>query len=291
MQGRSLPISLWHPTYIDDNIETFPFKIFFHNSQCNLEKRGGTLNRQRVSKGQIIQKKYQKIATIFLELTAGVGYSEFLNAFKKMYPKDWENVNRRYREHELLNKPGKSHPMPRPEKYIEMAYIKVKKELINKTADEYLADLEKEKPDFYDGEPKHFNKLVLDLHDKSDYERRLRALHEIGKYRSEATIALISDALRNDHIFDVQQLAYEKLLRFDVKNIEKPKKPPHHSDPEIIIKLSSLGFSAKNIDEKKSVESFISKFKKTFPLDYDLYRYAKRNQFKHWMKSVLKQIK
>jgi hypothetical protein len=249
------------------------------------------LSRQRVSKGQIIQKKDQKIAAVFLELGVNAGYAEFLNCFKVKYPKDWDNVNKRYREHELLNKPGKSHPMPRPEKYVEMAYNKVKKELKNKTVDEYLAGLEEEKPEFYDGEPKNLSRLVVELSDKSDYERRIRALHAIGKYKSESTIGVISDALKNDHIFDVRELAYEKLLRFGIVEVERPKKGALHSDPEIMKKLSSLGYSAESGIEKSVVENFITKFKKAYPIDYDLYRYAKRNQFNHWIRSMLKQIR
>jgi len=249
------------------------------------------LSRQRVSKGQIIQKKENKVASIFSELGIDVTYSEFLKEFQNKYPKDWENVKKRYIEHESLNKPGKSHPMPRPEKYIEMAYTKVRKELGNRSVDEYLMELQAGKPDFYEGEPKNLSRLLVELQDKSDYERRIRAVHAIGKYKSDITINVLVDVVKNDHVFDVQQLAHEKISRFGIKDLDKPKKLPHHSDPEILKKLSSLGFLAENADDKKSLELFISKFKKTYPVDYDLYRYAKRNQFNHWMKSMLKQLR
>lgn len=249
------------------------------------------MSRQRVSKGQIIQKKYQKIASIFLEIGSDANFIDFLECFKTKYHKEWENVNKRYREHEILNGPGKSFPMPRPEKYVEMAYDKVKKELRNKTVDEYLAELEVPEPDFYDGEPKNFKKILLDLEDKSDYEKRILALHIIGKYRSDKTKEVIFDVLENDNIFEVKEIAYAKLVRFGCQDLSEPLKSKPNLDPNIKDKISSLGFSEKDIGDKKRIELLTSKFKKSFPVDYDSYKYCKRNEFKPWLKSVLKQIK
>ncbi|PEC22774.1 hypothetical protein COM96_06500 [Bacillus cereus] len=48
------------------------------------------------------------------------GYTEddFVNMFKELYPKDWNKVVKRYEDHKRRTKPGKSFPMPKPQKYI-----------------------------------------------------------------------------------------------------------------------------------------------------------------------------
>jgi hypothetical protein len=66
------------------------------------------MSRQRVSKGSVIPKKEFKIATVLSSLPVGCDFDSFFSEFKRVYPKDWERVNKRYQEHERLTKPGKS---------------------------------------------------------------------------------------------------------------------------------------------------------------------------------------
>lgn len=79
------------------------------------------MSRQRVSKGQLIIKKEEKFTDIVKKLPQGYSDDEFIDAFKKAYPEDWSKINKRYEEHERLTKPGKSHPMPEPSKYLKNA--------------------------------------------------------------------------------------------------------------------------------------------------------------------------
>ncbi|EKH6499228.1 hypothetical protein O8Q80_004742, partial [Providencia rettgeri] len=72
------------------------------------------MSRQRVSKGSVIPKKEFKIATVLSLLAVDCDFDSFFSEFKRIYPKDWERVNKRYQEHERLTKPGKSHPMAEP---------------------------------------------------------------------------------------------------------------------------------------------------------------------------------
>lgn len=86
--------------------------------------------RKRVSKGQIIIKKEEKLARIFDIMPEGYTEEDFINKFKEEFPKDWERIVKRYNEHERLTPKGKSHPMAEPKKYLLNAmkvYIKKNK--------------------------------------------------------------------------------------------------------------------------------------------------------------------
>jgi len=76
------------------------------------------MGRQHSPKGQIVLKKSEKLKAVGAALPAGSTASAFAAEFKKMYPKDWENIVHRYNQHQRQTKPGKTHPMAEPEKYL-----------------------------------------------------------------------------------------------------------------------------------------------------------------------------
>lgn len=80
------------------------------------------MSRQRVSKGAVIVKKEIKIQEIISSLKDPNDFNEFFEAFKNLYPSDWLRVNKRYEEHQRLTKPGESHPMAEPIKYMQNAF-------------------------------------------------------------------------------------------------------------------------------------------------------------------------
>ena len=66
----------------------------------------------------VIVKKEEKISAVVATLLPGFSESQFVDAFIEMCPKDWARIQKIYREHESRTKPGKSHPMPEPRKYL-----------------------------------------------------------------------------------------------------------------------------------------------------------------------------
>ena len=70
----------------------------------------------------VIVKKDEKVNAVLDAMADITSVEEFKAKFKTMYPKEWENVKRRYAEHESRDKKGKGHPMPHPEKYLENMY-------------------------------------------------------------------------------------------------------------------------------------------------------------------------
>jgi Na+-transporting NADH:ubiquinone oxidoreductase subunit NqrC len=90
------------------------------------------MGRKRVSKGQIIMKKDEKMLNVAKVMDINFTNNDFMEMFKYMYPNDWDNVKKRYVEHLKVNKGDKHFPMPEPMKYLSMVSTKyinyVKKE-------------------------------------------------------------------------------------------------------------------------------------------------------------------
>lgn len=76
------------------------------------------MGRQRVPKGQIVLKKAEKLKAVAATLPSEATLEDFAARFKSMYAKDWNNIVSRYKAHERLTKPGKTHPMPEPNTYL-----------------------------------------------------------------------------------------------------------------------------------------------------------------------------
>lgn len=95
------------------------------------------MSRQRVSKGQIIMKKEEKLPKIASIMPAGFTDDDFVEEFKKLYSKYWANIVKRYNEHVRLSK-GKSFPMPEPRKYLLNVSRKYIQEVRNKHAQGWL---------------------------------------------------------------------------------------------------------------------------------------------------------
>jgi len=81
-------------------------------------RRAIHMARQRVPKGQIVLKKDDKLKAVEAALPKGASAEDMAAKFKELYPNDWDNIGKRYRAHERLTKPGKSHPMPQPDTYL-----------------------------------------------------------------------------------------------------------------------------------------------------------------------------
>ena len=82
------------------------------------------MGRARVSKGQIIMKKEEKMINVAKVMEINFTTNDFLETFKYMYPNDWENVKKRYAEHLKVNKGDKHFPMQEPMKYLLMVSTK-----------------------------------------------------------------------------------------------------------------------------------------------------------------------
>ncbi|NDY73501.1 hypothetical protein DO021_17660 [Desulfobacter hydrogenophilus] len=66
----------------------------------------------------VIVKKNEKIGQVISSLPVGFTNDQFIDAFIEKFPKEWERIKKVYADHERRTRPGKSHPMPEPKKYL-----------------------------------------------------------------------------------------------------------------------------------------------------------------------------
>ncbi|GBF07782.1 hypothetical protein DAERI_170041 [Deinococcus aerius] len=69
----------------------------------------------------VILKKNEKVGEVIASLPEGFTEDQFIEKFAAIYPKDWERIEKSYREHMAKAKPGKKQPMPKPEQYLKNA--------------------------------------------------------------------------------------------------------------------------------------------------------------------------
>ena len=80
------------------------------------------MGRQKVGNGAVIVKKDEKVEATIAALKNMESFDEVYETFQKLYPKEWTRLNLRYEEHQRLTKPGKGHPMPKPEQYMKNTF-------------------------------------------------------------------------------------------------------------------------------------------------------------------------
>jgi len=88
------------------------------NRAAPTRQEENSVGRKHAPKGQIVLKKTAKLNAVAAALPAGATAEAFSVKFKEMYPEDWDNIIRRYKQHQRQTAPGKKHPMPEPEKYL-----------------------------------------------------------------------------------------------------------------------------------------------------------------------------
>lgn len=69
----------------------------------------------------VIKKKNEKVAAVADGLPDSFTIEQFVEAFQKTYPKDWETLVWAHKKYERKTKPGKASPMPTPWQYLKNA--------------------------------------------------------------------------------------------------------------------------------------------------------------------------
>lgn len=241
------------------------------------------MGRERVSKGQIILKKDEKVIAVLQGLSPDVSDEDFFKAFSEMYPKDMDRVQKRYDEHERLNK-GKGHPMARPYQYVLNAAKKIRDQYRKgKDLAELLVEVTTKKPKFLEECPPDIQGMIAKASDMSSWETRVDGVNLLGKWKCDQSIKVLTDLTLEDPTDDVRNTAYERLKRFGLE-VNKPDKAKPYVDPEIEHKLVTV---AAELKPGFSQDRFERKFKFMFPVEFDLEKYHRKNQFKYWLKKII----
>jgi hypothetical protein len=70
----------------------------------------------------VIVKKEEKVADVLSKMHDISDLTEFKTQFKKLYPKEWQNIIKTYNDEIRRDKKDKGVPMPEPEQYLTNAY-------------------------------------------------------------------------------------------------------------------------------------------------------------------------
>ena len=199
------------------------------------------MSRLRVSKGQIIMKKKEKLSKVASIMPIGFTDDDFIEEFKKVYSKYWDNIIKRYNEHEKLTRPGETHPMPEPRKFLLNLSRKYIEDVRKKHADGWQPteaevmetkkkiekeNIKKEKPKNYqESTPDNIDELVITARSIDD-AKRLQAVNELGKWKCQKSKDVLWRIMLKDSIYSIQIDAFKKLQTFgeDVKLPRKKKK-------------------------------------------------------------------
>ncbi|WP_350941014.1 HEAT repeat domain-containing protein (plasmid) [Vibrio metschnikovii] len=245
------------------------------------------MGRQKNPKGKIFSKKDEKLLNTLSQLTKNCTDDELVDKFKELYPSDWGKVVKRYNEHERKTPQGKSHPMPRPYKYIVGIFNKYRSRYRNgETIDDLLTELNTPKPKFVEETPPKLDKWLKQLSDIDSYENRIDAINKLGKFKCPEVIDAFTAVMDSDKVTEVRELAHQRLVRFGL-DVPEPERAETYTDPDITQKLLEVAGSLKI---GFSYERFESRFRSKYPEEFDLQKYTKKNRFKSWLKNQMSQL-
>lgn len=72
--------------------------------------------------GSFVNRKKEKILSVFRAVGQDVNEQSFIETFKLMYPEDWKLIQERWELEERNTPPGKKHPMQHPDVYMKEMY-------------------------------------------------------------------------------------------------------------------------------------------------------------------------
>ena len=138
---------------------------------------------------------------------------------------------------------------------------------------------------FKEETPQNIKELLKQSQDKNNYEVRLEAIEELGKWKCQQSTKKLLELMTHDKVYIVKQNAFLKLQRFG-EPVKLPKKKKGHLIKDINKKLLKIynSFQAENY----SITDFKIKFKVIYPEAYDVYFYEKKTTFDNWIQSVVK---
>lgn len=138
---------------------------------------------------------------------------------------------------------------------------------------------------FKEETPQNIRELLRITQDKTDYNKRLKAIDELGKWKCLQSTNRLMELMKHDKVYSVKQNVFLRLQQFG-ESVKLPKKKKGHLIKDINKKLLKVynGFQS----DSYTITDFKIKFKETYPEAYDVYLYEKNTNFDNWIQSVIK---
>lgn len=132
--------------------------------------------------------------------------------------------------------------------------------------------------------PENIEDLKKLAANKTSYNNRLTAIHQLRKYKCRQSIDILWRLMMQDKVYAVQEEAFRALQRFGEK-VKLPRKKKGHLVKDINKRLERVQKSFKG--ESFTTEQFKEQFKLLYPTEYDIYSFEKKGKMDIWINNVL----
>ncbi|MGD8188466.1 HEAT repeat domain-containing protein [Brevibacillus ginsengisoli] len=139
-----------------------------------------------------------------------------------------------------------------------------------------------DKNEFKNELPSNYEQLKVSASRASNWRERLDAVEELGQWKNKQTIAVLTNRMKNDAVYKVQEAAFRKLKEFgeDIQLPPRKKGDLIKGDTKAMVRIK------KSLPEGHSFEEFKEKLKKMRLDVYDSYEGEKGADFEKWLENT-----
>ncbi|KZE71829.1 HEAT repeat domain-containing protein [Paenibacillus polymyxa] len=124
-----------------------------------------------------------------------------------------------------------------------------------------------------------YEQLKVAANRTSDWKTRLAAVNELGAWKNQQTIDLLTHRLNNDTVYAVQEAAYRTLQEWG-ENVQ----PPVRKEGELVKGLTKILVRIKkSLPADHTYNDFREKLRKMRVDIYDIYEGNKGTEFDQWL--------
>ncbi|WP_090738560.1 HEAT repeat domain-containing protein [Paenibacillus sp. Mc5Re-14] len=124
-----------------------------------------------------------------------------------------------------------------------------------------------------------YEQLKVAANRTSDWKARLAAVNELGAWKNQQTIDLLTHRMNNDTVYAVQEAAYHKLQEWG-ENVQ----PPVRKEGELVKGLTKILVRIKkSLPADHTYNDFREKLRKMRVDIYDIYEGNKGTEFDQWL--------
>ncbi len=132
--------------------------------------------------------------------------------------------------------------------------------------------------------PPNYDELKKAANRTANWKERLAAVEELGNWKSDPTIDLLTHRMNHDPVYQVQEAAYAKLKGFG-ENVHMPERKKFDlikDTSKVLVRIK------KSLSADHSYEDFKVKLQKMRVDIYDTYKGDKGEDFEEWLEDQWK---
>lgn len=139
--------------------------------------------------------------------------------------------------------------------------------------------------------PDNIKELKKKANDKTSYRTRLEAIDELKKYDCQQSRDILTRLALHDLVYEVRIQAFKAAKAMNVKVKGEPirlgEKKKGHLIKDINKKVLKVYDQIIKDESEFTLDKFKELFKIKYPEAYDVYRYAKKDNFDKWIINLI----